>query len=79
MHAALRFCVAYVSSLLASHSAKDVNIVLIGTSLVILGGITTSKAQPLLVLAALGRRGDLQYKMDLLQLSLRGATKATLR
>lgn len=59
---------------LTSHSAKDVNIVLIGTSLDILGGITISKAQPHLVLAAFDRRGELQYENDLLRLSLRGDT-----
>lgn len=59
---------------LTSYSARDVNIVLIGKSLEILGGITMSKAQPHLVLAAFDRWGELQYENDLLLLSLREDT-----
>ncbi|KAF2626147.1 hypothetical protein BU25DRAFT_472378 [Macroventuria anomochaeta] len=59
---------------LESCSAKDVNIVLIGADLDILSGLTVNKAQPCLVLAAFDRCGELQYKNDLLHLSLRGGT-----
>lgn len=59
---------------LESCSTKDVNIVLIGTDLDIISGLTINKAQPRLVLAAFDRRGELQYENDLLHLSLRGVT-----
>jgi hypothetical protein len=59
---------------LESHSAKDVNIVLIGADFDILSGITINKVRPRLLLAAFDHRGELQYKDDLLYPSLRGGS-----
>jgi hypothetical protein len=64
---------------LESHSAKDVNIVLIGADLDILSGITMNKVRPRLLLAAFDRRGELQYKDDLLRPSLRGGSLGSSR